>query len=159
MGGKFSQQQVAHLKELGELTESSIKISSNGGRTLPRLKKKDLVSLLLYIWQQCPSYPEKGTLKLTTWTKLGEYFHATPRAPIQILTTWRVVMECLMIHHKFDVQQPVDSAPPSYESTKTTSKALYPVIQKGEGSDPSAPSCPCPPPTQQRMGGGTLFGL
>lgn len=136
MGGKLSKQQTAHLKELRELTDSSSKISSNGGTTLPRLKDKELIGLLSYIWKECPSYPAKGSLKISTWTKLGEHFHAAPRAPVQILTAWRVVMECLMIHHKFDTQKPAEIVPPPYDSVATSPAKLYPAL--------TGATCPCP---------------
>lgn len=142
MGGKFSQQQVAHLQELKELTDSSIKLASHGGRTLPRLKNKEIITLITYLWKQCPTYPEKGTLKLSTWKKLGEYFHSPPRAPIQILTTWRIIMECLMIHYKFGNQNIADAVPPSYDSVVKKSTDICLVNSKLETSVATAPSCP-----------------
>lgn len=99
MGGGFSKHQAEHLQELRELTKVSIIILKNNGK-LPTLSKKDLIRLLKYIWQHCPAYPEKGSLKTAMWRRLGTYFHKSPRAPGKILAAWWVVMECLMIHEK-----------------------------------------------------------
>lgn len=116
MGGKFSKAQVVHLEELGELTRSSIVIVKNQGKALPLPSKKDLCSLLTYIYAQCPAYPEKGSLKVSTWIKLGTYFHKQPRAPPKILATWRIIMECLKIHDSAFQDAVLEDPPPPYSS-------------------------------------------
>ncbi|XP_039188762.1 endogenous retrovirus group K member 8 Gag polyprotein-like [Crotalus tigris] len=121
MGAEFSKPQVAHLHELRELTKTRL----NGGKNLAVPTKSDLISLLKYIYQQCPAYPEEGSLKESVWIKLGTYFHESPRAPPKILTTWRIVMEYLKIHKNTMVG--ASDPPPPYQSGIQNPPQIEPV--------------------------------
>ncbi|KAG8139884.1 hypothetical protein E2320_002624 [Naja naja] len=91
MGGKLSGVQEQHIQELEKLADS---VKSVG----IKIHRKDIRKLLIYLWQQFPSYPEAGSLQVSTWKKIGKAMHQAPRAPAEQLVAWRKLMENLITH-------------------------------------------------------------
>ncbi|KAG8135617.1 hypothetical protein E2320_008630 [Naja naja] len=91
MGGKLSRVQEQHIQELEKLADS---VKSVG----IKIHRKDIRKLLIYLWQQFPSYPEAGRLQVSRWKKIGKAMHQAPRAPAEQLVAWRKLMEILITH-------------------------------------------------------------
>ncbi|KAG8134548.1 hypothetical protein E2320_007650, partial [Naja naja] len=64
--------------------------SKTGGISL-----RDIEELITEIGYQCPWYPEKGSLDLGDWIKIGVHLHSEPRAPIQHLLLWQKCKEAV----------------------------------------------------------------
>uniref|UniRef100_A0A2D4LYA9 Uncharacterized protein n=1 Tax=Micrurus spixii TaxID=129469 RepID=A0A2D4LYA9_9SAUR len=114
MGENLTKEQQAHVKEIGQIVESN-KNYLNGRNYYPTRKR--LIVLFKFIWQEIPTYPHKGYLDVQSWTKIGEHFHKTPRAPPEILITWKGVMMALENHLKKtnDKINTIIDPPPQYE--------------------------------------------
>ncbi|KAG8140258.1 hypothetical protein E2320_002955, partial [Naja naja] len=56
---------------------------------------RDIEDLITEIGYQCPWYPEKGSLDLGDWIKIGVHLHPEPRAPIQHLLLWQTCKEAV----------------------------------------------------------------
>ncbi|XP_013918743.1 PREDICTED: endogenous retrovirus group K member 9 Gag polyprotein [Thamnophis sirtalis] len=141
MGTGFSKSQVAHLHELREFTKSSIVVLKNG-KKLPRPTKTELTVLLKYIYEHCPAYPEKGSIRTSTWIKLGTYLHESPRAPAKMLATWRIIVECLKIHEEPLTAEP--GPPPAYQSDTKLPQLGESTTLVPSGPSQSPPEVPAP---------------
>ena len=144
MGADLSKEQVAHVKELGQILRAS-KSQLTKQFVLPT--KSELRQLLIYTWQRCPSYPYHGSLKPGSWVKLGIYFHQEPRAPASILLTWKVILAALRIHHSDSSLDPPsdlpDSTPPPPYPDR--SPAPIPALASDTSLNPTPSTAPSAP--------------
>ncbi|KAG8127310.1 hypothetical protein E2320_014238 [Naja naja] len=112
MGGELSTQQKVHAKELHKILKQQ---SKTGGISL-----RDIEELITEIGYQCPWYPEKGSLDLGDWIKIGVHLHSEPRAPIQHLLLWQKCKEAVETLGFHSLKAPASllpqeaSAPPPY---------------------------------------------
>ncbi|KAH0630102.1 hypothetical protein JD844_012736 [Phrynosoma platyrhinos] len=83
MGGSLSSEQRDHSKELYQLVKRLV------GRKV--VARKDIDKLLLEIACQCPWYPEKGTISVEEWEKIGHQLKTGPRAAAPHLIAWQAV--------------------------------------------------------------------
>ncbi|KAG8134996.1 hypothetical protein E2320_008058, partial [Naja naja] len=89
--------------------------SKTGGISL-----RDIEELITEIGYQCPWYPEKGSLDLGDWIKIGVHLHSEPRAPIQHLLLWQKCKEAVETLGFHSLKAPASllpqeaSAPPPY---------------------------------------------
>lgn len=139
-------------------------IQKDKGLTVHLVTRKDVTLFLLYLREHCPAYPEGGSLKLSTWTKIGKYIYKEPRAPISILQTWQSLMSALTLILPSDpdvslcnpdAKSPdptiaITCSPPDYASSCPSAplKLMPREPQSGEplSSPPSPPICPPSPP-------------
>ncbi|KAG8147156.1 hypothetical protein E2320_022841, partial [Naja naja] len=111
-GGELSTQQKVHAKELHKILKQQ---SKTGGISLC-----DIEELITEIGYQCPWYPEKGSLDLGDWIKIGVHLHSEPRAPIQHLLLWQKCKEAVETLGFHSLKAPASllpqeaSAPPPY---------------------------------------------
>ncbi|KAG8148081.1 hypothetical protein E2320_000085, partial [Naja naja] len=131
-------------------------------------QNKSLTSFLSYVHEKCPVYPEEGTLKKATWLCLGKFLHEHPRAPPDILVTWRAVVAALGILYpnspSTDSAAPLSSnteeslskvSPPPYESPTVPEVASAPPADTAL----SAPAASFPPSEDTDMTAGTFSAL
>ncbi|XP_060104224.1 rho guanine nucleotide exchange factor 2-like [Heteronotia binoei] len=57
--------------------------------------KKEVEDLVKAIDDVCPWVPERGTLKLKDWVKIGGHFQDHPRVTARVLFTWPKIRACL----------------------------------------------------------------
>uniref|UniRef100_A0A670YV00 Integrase catalytic domain-containing protein n=1 Tax=Pseudonaja textilis TaxID=8673 RepID=A0A670YV00_PSETE len=96
-----------------------------------------------YVQQLCPTYPAEGTLKRSSWERMGKWMHEPPRAPPQMICSWRAIMAALNIFFPDDSIQS-SSDPPSAELCPVTASAPPPYSTPPLDSSPN-PSSPLPP--------------
>ncbi|KAG8130543.1 hypothetical protein E2320_017109 [Naja naja] len=89
MGSSLSEEQRKHVDELGYL----LKKNHN------EVSQRSLIWLIQEIAAQCLWYPEKGSLKLADWEKIGRTLHTEPRASVEVLHVWHL---CRHAIQKFD---------------------------------------------------------
>ncbi|KAG8139505.1 hypothetical protein E2320_002333 [Naja naja] len=83
------EEQRKHVDELGYL----LKQNHN------EVSQRSLIWLVQEIAAQCLWYPEKGSLKLADWEKIGRTLHTEPRASVEVLQVWHL---CRYAIEKFD---------------------------------------------------------
>ncbi|KAG8127322.1 hypothetical protein E2320_014246 [Naja naja] len=111
-GGELSTQQKVHAKELHKILKQQ---SKTGGISL-----RDIEELITEIGYQCPWYPEKGSLDLGDWIKIGVHLHSEPRALIQHLLLWQKCKKAVETLGFHSLKAPASllpqeaSAPPPY---------------------------------------------
>lgn len=157
MGGNLTKEQQAHIREVGQIIESNKNFLQ---RRNYYPSKKKLITLFKFIWQEVRDYPPTGRLDLRTWTTLGEQFHREPRAPPEILTTWKGVIMALQNHlgRNLPPATIASTPPPAYEEQKQDLSQikpledppkLYPSLS-GQGHSPVLQAekriTPCAPP-------------
>ncbi|KAG8122735.1 hypothetical protein E2320_018610, partial [Naja naja] len=54
------------------------------------VSQRSLIRLVQEISAQCLWYPEKGSLKLADWEKMGRTLHTEPRASVEVLQVWHL---------------------------------------------------------------------
>ena len=128
MGGNLTQPQKEHVRELQFLCQKSGRPTSG----------KELQDLLGYIYKRCVWYPQKGSLKLRDWERIGCSLHLEPRVPAAVLHTWfqcRFAVECICPVSSPASLLPIDSKegpPPDYRSsmghTPPPPARLYPAL-------------------------------
>ncbi|KAG8136447.1 hypothetical protein E2320_005027 [Naja naja] len=80
MGSSLSEEQRKHVDELGYL----LKKNHN------EVSQRSLIRLVQEIAARCLWYPEKGSLKLADWEKIGRTLHTGPRASVEALQVWHL---------------------------------------------------------------------
>ncbi|KAG8147284.1 hypothetical protein E2320_011875 [Naja naja] len=85
MGSSFSEEQRKHVDELGYL----LKKNHN------EVSQRSLIPLVQEIAAQCLWYPEKGSLKLADWEKIGRTLHTEPRASVGVLHVWHLCQHAI----------------------------------------------------------------
>ncbi|KAG8129740.1 hypothetical protein E2320_016397, partial [Naja naja] len=88
MGSSLSEEQRKHVDELGYLLK----------RNHNEVSQHSLMRLVQEIAAQCLWYPEKGSLKLADWEKIGRTLHTEPRASVEVLHVWHL---CQHVIEKF----------------------------------------------------------
>ncbi|KAG8147174.1 hypothetical protein E2320_022867 [Naja naja] len=157
-----------HRDELYSLVKKDNCLQKVNGTTVYPLSKKSLTSFLSYVHEKCPAYLEEGTLKKATWTRLGKFLHEHPRAPPDILVTWRAIMAALGTLYpnspSTDSAAPLSStteeslpkvSPPPYESPTVSVAASAPPADTAL----SAPAASPPPPDDTDTTAGTFSAL
>ncbi|KAG8147091.1 hypothetical protein E2320_022573 [Naja naja] len=156
-----------HRDELYSLVKKANCLQKVNGTTIYPLSKKSLTSFLSYVHEKCPAYPEEGTLKKATWMCLGKFLHEHPRAPPDILVTWRAIMAALGI--LYPNSPSIDwllalfyyggilpkVSPPPYESPTVPEAASAPPADTAL----SAPAASLPPPEDTDTTAGTFSAL
>ncbi|KAG8130154.1 hypothetical protein E2320_016755, partial [Naja naja] len=128
-GGELSTQQKVHAKELHQILKQQ---SKTGGISLC-----DIEDLITEIGYQCPWYPEKGSLDLADWIKIGVHLHSESRAPIQHLLLWQTCKEAVETVGFHSLKAPASllpqeaSAPPPYvQLTLSASTSMLPETSR-----------------------------
>ncbi|KAG8128301.1 hypothetical protein E2320_015148, partial [Naja naja] len=150
MRSLLSQEQRKHVDELGYLLKQNHNEVSHAS----------LIWLVQEIASQCLWYPEKGSLKLADWEKIGRTLHTEPRASVEVLHVWHL---CKHAIEKFDTAAislliplppcytaPIVCPPSSSESMTITPSA--PVDTGQHSHDPPVQS------SFQKMGQGQQLG-
>uniref|UniRef100_A0A670XQ38 Uncharacterized protein n=1 Tax=Pseudonaja textilis TaxID=8673 RepID=A0A670XQ38_PSETE len=143
MGSSLSQVQLKHRDELLSLVKKANYLQKANGTNVYPLSKKYLDDFLSYVQQHCPAYPAEGTLKRSSWERMGKWMHEPPRAPPQIICSWHAVMAALNILFPDDSIQS-SSDPPSAELCPVAASAPPPYSTPPLDSSPN-PSSPLPP--------------
>ncbi|KAG8139348.1 hypothetical protein E2320_002114, partial [Naja naja] len=80
MGSLLFEEQRKHVDELGYL----LKKNHN------EVSQCSLIQLVQEIAAQCLWYPEKGSLQLADWGKIGSTLHTEPQASVEVLHLWHL---------------------------------------------------------------------
>ena len=65
-----------------------------------------IARFLHFVQEQCPWFPEEGTVNLQTWTKVGEklktYYslHCPENVPVDTFALWNMIRDALYPQHK-----------------------------------------------------------
>ena len=101
-----------------------------------KVKKASIQSFFFtFVQEQCPWFPEEGTVNLNTWEKMGkqlrDYYtlHGPERVPTDIFSLWSVVRDALDPTHESErvkVKENKDNAEPksSYQQLKQMLAAM-----------------------------------
>ena len=61
-----------------------------------KVKKSNIHSLFSFVQEQCPWFPEKGTVNLDTWVKLGKQLKTyTLHGPVNAFALWNMIKNVL----------------------------------------------------------------
>ena len=71
-----------------------------------KVKKASIQSFFTFVQEQCPWFPEEGTVNLNTWEKVGkqlrDYYtlHGLERVPTKTFSLWSMVRDAVDLTHE-----------------------------------------------------------
>uniref|UniRef100_A0A8D0BU39 Gag polyprotein n=1 Tax=Salvator merianae TaxID=96440 RepID=A0A8D0BU39_SALMN len=139
MGASLSQGQRHHAQELAYLLQKD-------GQRVPF---KSLARLVREIGVQCLWYPEKGSLSLSDWEKIGRVLHEEPRAAIDLLYLWHLCQHAIeKFGRNFSSPSLVPPAPAVPPPLPAPAEVEAPKNFSSPSLVPPAPAVPPPLPAE-----------
>ena len=67
-----------------------------------KVKKSNIQSFFSFVQEQCPWFPEKGTVNLDPWVNLGKQLktYYTLHGPLNAFALWNMIRNVLDPHHE-----------------------------------------------------------
>ena len=96
---KLSDMGNSESKERELFTGVTLQLLSKRGI---KLTKSNIQSFFSFVQEQCPWFPEKGTVNLDTWVKLGKQLktYYTLHGPVDAFALWNMIRNVLTPHHE-----------------------------------------------------------